>query len=304
MTLVQSTGTFTVPEEWAGGELVVAPRSFAAEVRQRFLRNRAGVAALAVILLMVACAAAAPLLMTHDPLTGNVANRLLPIGSAGHLLGTDEQGRDMLDRVIDGGRLSLLTGIAPVLLATLAGTLIGAAVGYIGGLFGAVVMRVMDVGYAFPAILLAIAVASSLGPGVNNAIIALSIVFVPPIVRVAESATRRVVVHEYIEAARLSGAGPLRIVLSQILANIFSPIFVYASSLVGLSIVISSGLSFLGLGAHPPTPEWGYMLNSLRGAIYVQPWVAALPGLFIFIVAVSFNLLSDALSDALDIKDA
>ena len=138
----------------------------------------------------------------------------------------------------------------------------------------------------------------------RSSIIALSIVFIPPIVRVAESATRQVVVHEYIEAARLSGAGPVQIIRSQILANIFSPIFVYASSLVGLSIVIASGLSFLGLGAKPPTPEWGYMLNSLRGTIYVQPWVAALPGLFIFLVAVSFNVLSDAFSDALDIKGA
>jgi peptide/nickel transport system permease protein len=152
--------------------------------------------------------------------------------------------------------------------------------------------------------MLAIAVAASLGPGVSNSILAISIVFVPPISRVAEAATRKVVFLEYIEAARLSGAGTMRTVVSQVLPNIFNPIFVYASGLVGLSIVIASGLSFLGLGATPPTPEWGFMLNSLRGAIYTQPWVAALPGLLIFATSMSCNLLSDALRDALDIKDA
>jgi peptide/nickel transport system permease protein len=289
---------------WTDDGVVVTPRSYTREVAQRFLRSKAGVVALAIILFMIAVALAGPLLMTHDPLAGNVADRLKPIGTSGHLLGTDEQGRDMLDRIIAGGRLSLLTGILPVFVATVIGTLIGATAGYIGGPLLTIVMRLMDVGYAFPALLLAIAVASSLGPGVSSSIIALSIVFIPPIVRVAESSTRQVIVQEYIEAARLSGAGTLTIVRSQILANIFSPIFVYASSLVGLSIVIASGLSFLGLGARPPTPEWGYMLNSLRETIYVQPWLAALPGLFIFVVAVSFNVLSDALNDALDIKDA
>lgn len=282
----------------------VAPRSYLQEVRGRFMRKRVGVAAVAALGTLVIAAAAAPLLTPYDPLVGQATQRLLPIGTAGHILGTDEQGRDMLARLLYGGRLSLMTGITPVLVATVLGTAIGATAGFVRGYVGALLMRTMDMFYAFPAIMLAIAVAASLGPGVSNSILAISIVFIPPISRVAEAATRKVVFLEYIEAARLSGAGTMRTVVSQVLPNIFNPIFVYASGLVGLSIVIASGLSFLGLGATPPTPEWGFMLNSLRGAIYTQPWVAALPGLLIFATSMSCNLLSDALRDALDIKDA
>ncbi|MEZ4552801.1 MAG: ABC transporter permease [Dehalococcoidia bacterium] len=285
-------------------ETLVAPRSYLGEVRVRFMTKRAGVGALGVLAVIAVTAVAAPLLTPHDPLAGRATERLLPIGAAGHLLGTDEQGRDMLTRLLYAGRLSLVTGTMPVLIATILGTAIGATAGYLRGPLGAVLMRSMDMLYAFPAVMLAIAVAASLGPGVNNSILAISIVFIPPIARVAEAATRRVVLLEYIEAARLSGASTARIIVSQVLANIFNPIFVYASGLVGLSIVIASGLSFLGLGAAPPTPEWGYMLNSLRGAIYTQPWVAVLPGLFIFATSMACNVVSDALRDALDVKDA
>lgn len=285
-------------------ESLVAPRSYTGEVRVRFLRKRSGLAALGVLAVIAAAAVAAPLLTTYDPLVGRAVERLLPMGTSGHVLGTDEQGRDMLARLLYAGRLSLLTGTMPVLIATVLGTAVGATAGYVRGPVGAILMRSMDMLYAFPAVMLAIAIAASLGPGVKNSILAISIVFIPPIARVAETATRRVVLLEYIEAARLSGATSARIIVSQVLANIFNPIFVYASGLVGLSIVIASGLSFLGLGAKPPTPEWGYMLNSLRGAIYSQPWVAVLPGLFIFATSMACNVLSDALRDALDIKDA
>ncbi len=285
-------------------EAAVAPRSYLQEVRERFLRKKTGLAALAVLTTLALASAFGPLLVPYDPNVGVATQRLLPIGSAGHILGTDEQGRDMLTRLLYGGRLSLVTGTAPVLVATLIGLAIGATAGYLGGLVGALMMRTMDMLYAFPAVLLAIAVAASLGPGSKNSILAIAIVFIPPISRVAEAATRKVAFLEYIEAARLSGASTTRIVATQVLPNIFNPIFVYASGLVGLSIVIASGLSFLGLGARPPTPEWGFILNSMRGAIYIQPWVAALPGLFIFATSMSCNLLSDALRDALDIKDA
>ncbi len=282
---------------------LVAPRSYLGEVRVRFMRKRAGVAAVGVLVAIAVTAVAAPVLTSYDPLAGKATERLLSIGTAGHLLGTDEQGRDMLTRLLHAGRLSLLTGITPVVIATVVGTAVGATAGYVRGVIGALLMRTMDMLYAFPAIMLAIAVAASLGPGVKNSILAISIVFIPPISRVAEAATRRVIFLEYIEAARLTGASTPRIIVSQVLANIFNPIFVYASGLVGLSIVIASGLSFLGLGAKPPTPEWGYMLNNLRGAIYTEPWVAALPGFFIFVTSMAFNVLSDALRDALDIKD-
>lgn len=282
----------------------VPARSYLQEVRERFLRKKSGLAALGVLVLLALASAIGPLLMPYDPNVGLATQRLLAIGSAGHLLGTDEQGRDMLTRLLYGGRLSLLTGTAPVFVAVVVGTAIGSTAGYVRGVVGALLMRTMDMFYAFPAVLLAIAVAASLGPGSKNSILAIAIVFIPPISRVAEAATRKVVFLEYIEAARLSGASVPRIVISQVLPNIFNPIFVYASGLVGLSIVIASGLSFLGLGARPPTPEWGFILNSMRGAIYSQPWVAALPGLFIFATSMSCNLVSDALRDALDIRDA
>lgn len=284
-------------------ETAAAPQSYWAEVARRLLRDRVAVAALLVLALIIGSSIAAPLLTPHSPIDGNIVDRLLPIGSPGHILGTDEQGRDVLTRLLYGGRLSLLTGIVPVLVATLLGLAVGAVAGYVGGPIGATLMRIMDMSYAFPAVLLAIAVAAALGPGVVNSIIAISIVFIPPISRVAESATRQVVSREYIEAARLSGAAPAQVIVEQLLPNIFSPIFIYASGLVGLSIVIASGLSFLGLGATPPTPEWGFMLNTMRGSIYVQPWVTVLPGLWIFITSIACNVLSDSLRDALDLKE-
>jgi len=282
----------------------IQARSFSREVLIRFARQKTAIVASAIIIALVVAAAFAPLLTSKDPLKGAVTERLKPIGTPGHVLGTDEQGRDMLTRIVYGGRISLFTGVAPVLVATVIGTIIGATAGYLGGGTSNVLMRTMDMFYAFPSLLLAIAVSASLGPGVKNAIIAASIVFIAPVSRIALAATRQEISKEYIEAARLSGAGTPQIISQQLLANIFSTVFVYASGLVGLSILLAAGLSFLGLGARPPAPEWGYMLNSLRGAIYVQPWVAALPGLFIFAAAMSFNLLSDAINEALDIKSA
>jgi peptide/nickel transport system permease protein len=285
-------------------EEAVAPRSYYGEVRRRLMADPQALVSIAVLFVIVAGAVAAPLLAGYDPIKGDVAARLRPIGTAGHLLGTDEQGRDVLTRLLHGGRLSLLAGIVPVLVATTLGTVIGAAAAYLGGVVEAVLMRIMDMSYAFPAMLLAIAIAASLGAGVANSIVALSIVFIPPVARVAESATKGVIVQEYIEAARISGASPAKVIQLQVLPNIFSPIFVYASSLVGLSILIASGLSFLGLGAAPPAAEWGAMLNSLRPSVYVQPPVVALTGLLIFLTSVGFNTLSNSLRDALDVRHA
>jgi peptide/nickel transport system permease protein len=301
MTTMTSTAA---GRAWAATEDAVTPRSYLGEARARLGRNRVGMTALGILVLLTLSAIFAPLLAPYDPIIGRVQDRLLPIGSPGHILGTDELGRDMFSRLLYGGRLSLIAGITPVLVATAVGTALGAISGYLGGWVRTVLMRSMDMFYAFPSILLAIAVAASLGPGLKNVIISLSIVYIPPIARVAEAATNRVVVNEYIEAARLSGAGTLQVVFGQVLANIFNPIFVYASGLVGLSIVIAASLSFLGLGSKPPTPEWGYMLNSLRGSIYLNPWVAAVPGVFIFVTSLAFNTLSDAIRDALDVKAA
>lgn len=289
-------------QQWAETDILVAPRSYLAEVRARFLRNKVGIFALSVLVLLVLSAALAPVLTSYDPNVGKVTDRIQPIGSAGHVLGTDDQGRDMLTRLLYGGRLSLIAGFVPVLVAVVIGTALGSFAGYVGGPVRSLLMRGMDIFYALPAILLAIAIGASLGPGLLNVIISVSIVYIAPIARVAETATRRAQVNEYIEAARVNGAGTFKIVFTQLLPNIFNPIFVYASGLVGLSMIIASSLSFLGLGSRPPTPEWGYMLNSLRATIYVNPWVVALPGLLIFITSIAFNTLSDAIRDAMDIK--
>jgi peptide/nickel transport system permease protein len=289
-------------EAWLREDVPVAPRSYLADVRARLMRNRAGVFSMLVLGVLVLMCVCAAVLSPYDPNAGDVAERLKPIGAAGHILGTDDQGRDMLSRLLWGGQLSLLAGFAPVLVATAIGTALGAFAGYVGGASRSVLMRSLDMFYGLPAILLAIAIAASLGPGLLNVIISVSIVYIAPIARVAEAATRRSMVDEYIEAARLSGASTPSIILTQLLPNIFNPIFVYAAGLVGLSMIIASSLSFLGLGSRPPTPEWGYMLNALRPEIYVNAGIVALPGLMIFITSIAFNTLSDALRDAMDIK--
>jgi peptide/nickel transport system permease protein len=217
-----------------------------------------------------------------DPLEGRMINRLKPIGTEGHLLGTDELGRDMLSRLIWGGRLSLLMGVTPVVLAFFIGSAIGIVAGYAGGWVNTIIMRTVDVFYAFPSVLLAVALSGALGAGLGNALLSLTVVFIPPIARVAESVTTRLRTSDFIEAARASGAGALTIVRVHVLGNVLGPIFVYATSLIAVSMILASGLSFLGLGVRPPNPEWGLMLNTLRTAIYVQPWVAALPGAMIF----------------------
>ncbi len=293
-----------VAQRWLEEDVPVAPGSFRQEAQRRLLRNKTAMVAAATLVILALSALAAPLLTSYDPAVGQPVDRLLPIGSDGHLLGTDDQGRDMLTRLLYGGRLSLITGLAPVLAATVIGTTIGAGAAFIGGRIESMAMRVMDMFYAFPAVLLAIAIGASLGQGLANVIISLTVIYIAPISRVAQSATRKVKVSEYIEAAQVTGASQGRIVRTQVLSNIVSPIFVYASGLVGLSIVIAASLSFLGLGVAPPAPEWGYMLNSLRGSIYVAAWVAALPGLFIFITSVSFNMLADGIRDAFDVKES
>lgn len=255
-----------------------------------------------VLLSIVFMAIFAPLIAPSDPYKANIIRRLKDIGYPGHLLGTDQIGRDMLSRLIYGGRLSLFMGVTPVAIALVIGGLLGVLAGYVGGKLNMAIMRTMDVFYAFPSVLLAIAISGALGGGINNAILSLTVVFIPPIARVAESVTTQVGSLDYVEAARASGASSLRIVRVHVLANVLGAIFVYATSLISVSIILASGLSFLGLGTKPPEPEWGLMLNELRQAIYVTPYVAALPGVMIFMTSLSFNLLSDGLRSAMDLK--
>ncbi len=271
-------------------------------VARRVLRDPVAVGACLVILGLFVLALFGPWLAPADPYQASMMKRLKPIGFEGHPLGTDELGRDMLSRLMVGARLSLFMGITPVVCAFLVGSLIGIFAGYTGGRVNTLVMRTIDVFYAFPSVLLAIALSGALGAGITNSLISLTIVFIPPIARVAESVTTQVRSRDFVEAARASGAGAFTIVRVHVLGNVLSPIFVYATSLIAVSMILASGLSFLGLGVKPPEPEWGLMLNTLRTAIYAQPWIAALPGAMIFATSIAFNLLSDGLRGAMEVK--
>ena len=277
-------------------------RGYWSGVAKKLLRDPVALVA-GLVLLVVLCAAVfAPWLAPADPYKASMLRRLMPIDSPGFPLGTDELGRDMLTRLMYGGRLSLLMGVLPVLFAFGIGTSVGLFAGYVGGRVNMLIMRTLDVFYAFPSVLLAVAVAGALGPGMSNSLIALTLVFVPQVVRVAESVTTQVRQLEYVDAARMSGAGALSIIREQVLGNVLGPVFVYATGLISVSMILASGLSFLGLGVKPPEPEWGLMLNTLRSAIYVNPWLAALPGAMIFITSMGFNLLSDGVRSAMDLR--
>jgi peptide/nickel transport system permease protein len=271
-------------------------------VLRRFLRDRVALAAGAVILLLVLIAVLGGAITPADPMKTSILSRLKPIGAEGFLLGSDELGRDMLSRLMLGTRLSLFIGLTPVFCAFVIGSFLGIFAGYAGGVANTAIMRTIDVFHAFPSVLLAIALSGALGAGIFNSILSLTIVFIPPIARVAEAVTTQVRGRDYVEAARASGAGAFTIVRVHVLGNVLGPVFVYATSLIAVSMILASGLSFLGLGVKPPEPEWGLMLNTLRTAIYTQPWVAALPGAMIFITSISFNILSDGLRSAMDVK--
>jgi peptide/nickel transport system permease protein len=271
-------------------------------VWRRFRRDRVAMCALAVIVALLLMAVFAPWITPQDPYKGMALRRLRPPGSDGYPLGTDELGRDMVSRLMMGARLSLFMGVTPVVLAFLIGSSIGIAAGYIGGWLNTALMRTIDVFFAFPSVLLAIALSGALGAGVTNGLISLTVVFIPPIARVAESVTTGVRARDFVEAARASGAGAFSIIRHHVLGNVLGPILVYAMSLIAVSMILASGLSFLGLGVRPPEPEWGLMLNTLRTAIYIQPLLCALPGVMIFITSISFNLLTDGLRSAMDIK--
>ena len=271
-------------------------------VLTRLLADKLAMVAGGVVLVLLGLALFGPWLAPADPYQASMMKRLAPIGSPGYLLGSDELGRDMLSRLIVGARLSLFMGLTPVLLAFIIGSAIGILAGYAGGWLNALIMRTIDVFYAFPSVLLAIALSGALGAGIFNSLLSLTIVFIPQIARVAEAVTAQAKGRDYVEAARASGANALAIVRVHVLGNVLGPIFVYATSLIAVSLILASGLSFLGLGVKPPEPEWGLMLNTLRTAIYVQPWIAALPGMMIFITSIAFNLLSDGLRSAMDNK--
>jgi peptide/nickel transport system permease protein len=291
-----------VPAEVASDLSVPVVRGYWKSVGYRLRYDYITLFFFSIILLIALLAILAPLLAPFDPTKTSMINRMKPIGYRDFLLGTDELGRDMLSRLLWGGRVSLMMGLGPVLLATIVGGFLGVVAGFVGGYVNMAIMRTMDVFYAFPSVLLAVAISGTLGGGTVNGLLALTLVFIPAMCRVAESATNQVRNLDFVEAARASGAGTLSLILHHVLGNVSGPVFIYASSLISVSVLLASGLSFLGLGVEPPTPDWGLMLSTLRSGIYVQPLVCALPGVMIFVTSLSFNLVSDGLRRAMDVK--
>jgi peptide/nickel transport system permease protein len=303
---VVAQGAIPADAEIADYEVDLAPalrvRGYWQSVLHRLRYDWVTLAFGAAVLAIVIVAIAAPLIAPFDPYQQSVIGRLKPFGGRGHPWGTDELGRDMMSRLIYGGRISLLMGLAPVLIATLVGGTLGVIGGFAGRLANTVIMRTMDIFYAFPSILLAVAISGAMGGGIINGIISLSLVFTPAMCRVAETATAQVKNLDYIEAARASGAGTLTIIRHHVLGNVLGPVFIYASSLVSVSILLASGLSFLGLGVQPPEADWGLMLSTLRQSLYVDPVGCALPGVAIFITSICFNLVSDGVRAAMDVR--
>ena len=291
-----------------GGAVLVTPkptaggRGYWQSVGRRLRRDPVTLTCAAILILLVLASMAAPYLNLADPYKTSMLRRLHPIGSPNHWLGTDELGRDMFARLIYGGRLSLFMGVTPVVFALLIGGSLGILAGFVGGKTNMAIMRVMDVFYAFPSVLLAISLSGAMGAGTENTLLSLTLVFIPPICRVSESVTTQVRGFDFVDAAKASGASAFTIVRVHVLGNVLGPILVYATSLISVAIILAAGLSFLGLGVKPPEPEWGLMLNTLRQAIYVNPVLAALPGVMIFVTSICFNLMSDGLRAAMDVK--
>ena len=269
---------------------------------EAFSRDRLAVGAAVVIAVVCAASVLAPLISPYDPTVGDNNLRLAPVGTPGHVLGLDGQGRDILSRLVWGGRVSLAIALLPVAVASVISVFLGLVAGFFGGKVDMLIMRTLDVFFAFPAVLLAVAIAGVLGPGMLNVMLSITIVLIPYISRVAYMATVTVKNELFVDQARVSGARPRQIVFHHILPNTLSPVIVYGSTLVSIMIVLGAGLSFLGLGITPPRPDWGIMCADGRNFLSVAPHVSAVPGVMLILVAMSFNIVGDGLRDALDPK--
>ena len=265
---------------------------------RRFLRRRSAVVGLMITVLLLLVAVFGPWLAPYSPAAQDYDHILEKPGSA-HWMGTDNLGRDILSRILHGARLSLFVGFGGVAGGALIGIPIGLVTGYYGGRLDALVMRLMDVLLAFPGILLAIGIIALLGPGLTNVVVAIIIYGIPILARLVRASTLQVKARDFVEAARASGSSDLRILWRYILPNVFGPVLVMFTIRAGQAILIASALSFLGLGAVPPTPEWGAMLADGRSYITTYPHVALFPGLAIFLTVLGLNLFGDGLNDML-----
>lgn len=270
-------------------------------VYKRLKKNRAAIIGGYLILFFIMVAIFGPFLTEHDPVRVDYSLKLLSPSSE-HWFGTDHNGRDVFTRIIHGMSITLYIGFLSVILGILVGVPIGIFAGYYGKMVDTLIMRFIDVLLAFPGILLAIALVSVLGGSINNVILAVGVFSVPGFARIVRGSTLAVKKLEYIDAVRALGASDFRIIFLHILPNIISPIIVQATIRIAIAILIASGLSFLGLGAQPPTPEWGAMLSQGRSYMFDHPHVALFPGLAIVTVVLAFNLFGDGLRDAFDPK--
>ena len=266
---------------------------------RKLLKHRSATIGASIILFFIVVAIFAPLIATHDPRQANIIERLQG-GSASHYLGTDKVGRDIFSRIIYGTRISLKVGLIAMTFSVGFGTLFGAIAGYYGGKLDNVIMRVMDMMLAMPSILLAMVIVTILGQSLTNAIIAVSIVYIPQYARILRASVLKVRELDYVVAAKVIGASNSRILVTTVLPNCLAPLIVQATLGIGAAILDAAGLSFLGLGAEIGEPEWGAMLNENRDLIRRAPLAVTAPGVAIFLIVLGFNLLGDALRDALD----
>ncbi|MCX8516601.1 MAG: ABC transporter permease subunit [Rhodoferax sp.] len=291
----------------ADSEALAGPLSPMRDFWRSFSDNKGAVAGLTVVCLVLLMALFAPLMAPYAPdVTDNRVFLVPPAwtagGNAAHWLGTDAIGRDILSRLIFGARLSLLIGVAVVLLSIGTGTVLGLLTGYVRGVFEVVVMRLMDIILTLPSLLLAIVIVAILGPGLLNAMLSVAIVMLPHYVRITRAAVIAEASRDYVTAARMGGASHLRLILREILPNCTAPLIVQSSLGISSAILDAAALGFLGLGAQPPAPEWGTMLADAREFVLRAWWVVTFPGLAILITVLAFNLLGDGLRDALDPK--
>ncbi len=266
----------------------------------RLRRNPLAMIGLAIVAILLLMAAFAPLIATHDPIAQDLGQRLLPPLTDGHLMGTDEFGRDIFSRVVYGARITLYIVGLVALTAPLFGLIVGTVAGYFGGWVDQVLMRITDIFLAFPRLILALALVAVLGPGIENAVLAIALTAWPPYARVARAETLTVRNSDYIAAVRLQGAGSARIVWGHVMPMCVPPVIIRVTLDMAGVILTAAGLGFLGLGVQPPLPEWGQMISAGRKFLFDQWWVATMPGLAIFTVSLGFNLLGDGLRDVLD----
>lgn len=293
--------TFIMMEESQTIKPIYQRRSQWKVIRKKFKRNKRATFGLYMTMLVILVAIFARWLSPYDPLEQNL-NIILNTPSFSHPFGTDEYGRDILSRVIYGIQISLMVGVFGVLISIFLGVTLGTLSGYFGGKTDMFIMRIMDIFMAFPSFLLAISIVSVLGPGMVNVMIAIGIFSVPNFARISRSSVLSVNNKEYIEAAKSMGASDKRIIFKHVIPNSITPIIVLSTMRIATAILTASGLSFLGMGAQPPTPELGAMLNGGREFLRTAPHVCTIPGFVIMFIVLSFNMLGDGIRDALDPK--